>query len=344
MKKYVLALLTAILTGTMTLTACGALTKPAEILAEKTSAEKTSTGKASTEKTSAADTEKEDRKESSAAETQNKPQIVIVSETQKETEDSEEGIRTDSFEVAQSRDGLPRPKAGGRDVPDSSWPQVSALPKDEAAAAADFVVVSQVIPDAILEIRYHSTFNFVGDRIDGYDEPCALLTREAALALKEASDDLMAQGYRIKIYDAYRPQDAVNHFVRWAKDLGDTRMKAYFYPEVDKSQLFSSGYIAKRSGHSRGSTVDITLFDLSTGKDADMGGTFDYFGDASHYEYKKLTPEQKNNRLILRKAMTAHGFKPISTEWWHFTLIDEPYPDTYFNFPVSSEAVEAAGN
>ena len=229
-------------------------------------------------------------------------------------------------------------------MPDSSRPQVSALPKDEAAAAADFVVVSQVIPDAILEIRYHSTFNFVGDRIDGYDEPCALLTREAALALKEASDDLMAQGYRIKIYDAYRPQDAVNHFVRWAKDLKDTRMKEYFYPEVDKSQLFSSGYIAKRSGHSRGSTVDITLFDLSTGKDADMGGTFDYFGDASHYEYKKLTPEQKNNRLILRKAMTAHGFKPISTEWWHFTLIDEPYPDTYFNFPVSSEAVEAAGN
>lgn len=318
MKKYVLALLTAILTGTMTLTACGALTKPAEILAEKISAEKTSTGKASTEKTSAADTKKEDRKESSAAREQKEPQIVIVSETQKETENS--------------------------NVQDSSWPQVTALPKDEAAAAADFVVVSQVIPDAILEIRYHSTFNFVGDRIDGYDEPCALLTREAALALKEASDDLMAQGYRIKIYDAYRPQDAVNHFVRWAKDLKDTRMKEYFYPEVDKSQLFSSGYIAKRSGHSRGSTVDITLFDLSTGKDADMGGTFDYFGDASHYEYKKLTPEQKNNRLILRKAMTAHGFKPISTEWWHFTLIDEPYPDTYFNFPVSSEAVEAAGN
>ena len=318
MKKYVLALLTAILTGTMTLTACGALTKPVEILAEKISAEKTSTGKASTEKTSAADTEKEDRKESSAAREQKEPQIVIVSETQKETENS--------------------------NVQDSSWPQVTALPKDEAAAAADFVVVSQVIPDAILEIRYHSTFNFVGDRIDGYDEPCALLTREAALALKAASNDLMAQGYRIKIYDAYRPQDAVNHFVRWAKDLGDTRMKAYFYPEVDKSQLFSSGYIAKRSGHSRGSTVDITLFDLSTGKDADMGGTFDYFGDASHYEYKQLTPEQKNNRLILRKAMTAHGFKPISTEWWHFTLVDEPYPDTYFNFPVSSEAVEAAGN
>ena len=318
MKKYVLALLTAILTGTMTLTACGALTKPAEILAEKISTEKTSTGKASTEKTSAADTEKEGRKESSGAREQKEPQIVIVSETQKETENS--------------------------NVQDSSRPQVTALPKDEAAAAADFVVVSQVIPDAILEIRYHSTFNFVGDRIDGYDEPCALLTREAALALKAASDDLMAQGYRIKIYDAYRPQDAVNHFVRWAKDLKDTRMKEYFYPEVDKSQLFSSGYIAKRSGHSRGSTVDITLFDLSTGKDADMGGTFDYFGDASHYEYKKLTPEQKNNRLILRKAMTAHGFKPISTEWWHFTLVDEPYPDTYFNFPVSSEAVEAAGN
>ena len=210
--------------------------------------------------------------------------------------------------------------------------------------ASRFVSIGVFLPDVILEIRYASTFNFIGDRIDGYEQPVALMTMDAAEALKRASAAAMDLGFRLKVYDAYRPQKAVDHFMRWAEDVEDTRMKEYFYPEVDKHVLIPEGYIARHSGHSRGSTVDITLFDLSTGKDADMGGTFDYFGDASHYEYKKLTPEQKNNRLILRKAMTAHGFKPISTEWWHFTLVDEPYPDTYFNFPVSSEAVEAAGN
>lgn len=208
--------------------------------------------------------------------------------------------------------------------------------------ANGFVDLSQAVPDAILEIRYYSTYNFVGDRIDGYEEPVALLTAEAASALREVSDDLAEQGCRLKIYDAYRPQAAVDHFKRWASDLEDVRMKEYFYPELDKSVLFSQGYISSRSGHSRGSTVDLTLFDMDTGRELDMGGTFDYFGNRSHPGYTGLTEEQAANRALLREAMLAHGFKGINTEWWHFTLRDEPYPDTYFNFPVA--ALEPSGS
>lgn len=204
----------------------------------------------------------------------------------------------------------------------------------------DFVLVSEYVPDAILEIRYYSTYNFVGDRINGYEEPVALITKDAAIALKAVSDDLKAKGYRLKIYDAYRPQKAVTHFMNWAKDLNDTRMKEYFYPDLDKSVLFDQGYIAEKSGHSRGSTVDLTLFDMKTGKEVDMGGTFDFFGELSHPDYKNITKEQYNNRMILREAMIAHGFKPLNEEWWHFTLKDEPYPDTYFDFPVNSESVK----
>ena len=212
----------------------------------------------------------------------------------------------------------------------------------ESDDASDFVVLTDVVPDAILEIRYYSTYNFVGERIDGYEQPVALLTKEAASALRAVSDDLMAQGYRLKIYDAYRPQTAVDHFVEWAKDLEATEMKAYFYPEVDKSDLFEDGYIARHSGHSRGSTVDLTLLDMSTGKEVDMGGTFDYFGRRSHSDYTSgLTEEQIANRRLLRSAMVAHGFKPISTEWWHFKLKDEPYPDTYFTFPVNVNSLES---
>ena len=203
--------------------------------------------------------------------------------------------------------------------------------------SSGFVVLSEVVPDIIQEIRYYSTYNFVGDRIDGYEEPCALMTKEAALALKEVSDDLKKKGYRLKIYDAYRPQRAVDNFVSWAENTGDKRMKKYFYPKVDKSKLFSEGYIDEKSGHSRGSTVDLTLFDIKTGKEVDMGGTFDYFGELSHPSYKgNLTKEQIKNRKILREAMIAHGFKPLDTEWWHFTLKNEPYPDTYFTFPVKN--------
>ena len=217
---------------------------------------------------------------------------------------------------------------------------VSACAADEVILsddASDFVLVTDVVPDVILEIRYYSTYNFVGDRIDGYEEPLAFLTKEAAAALKEVSDELVAKGYRLKIYDAYRPQKAVTHFMNWALDPDDARMKEYFYPELEKDVLFPQGYIAEHSGHSRGSTVDLTLFDMATEKEADMGGTFDYFGRLSHPDYKDITDEQYANRMILREAMMAHGFKPLVEEWWHFTLKDEPYPDTYFEFPVSAE-------
>lgn len=207
--------------------------------------------------------------------------------------------------------------------------------------ASGFVSLAEAAPDVILEIRYYSTYNFVGDRIDGYEEPCALLTRQAAEALQNAAADAAKQGYRLKIYDAYRPQKAVDHFVRWAEDADDTRMKAYFYPELDKSVLFDQGYIAAKSGHSRGSTLDLTLFDMSTGKEADMGGTFDYFGELSHPDYVgELTGEQIENRKTLRDIMVNNGFKPLDTEWWHFTLADEPYPDTYFTFPVTEASVK----
>ncbi len=205
--------------------------------------------------------------------------------------------------------------------------------------SSNFVLLSDAVPDAILEIRYYSTYNFVGDRIAGYEEPLAFLTAEAADALKEVSDELVSKGYRLKIYDAYRPQMAVTNFVEWAKDEDDTRMKEYFYPELDKDVLFPQGYIAEHSGHSRGSTVDLTLFDMRTEKEVDMGGTFDYFGQLSHPDYTEITDEQYENRMLLRDVMTKHGFKPLPEEWWHFTLENEPYPDTYFTFPINSDSL-----
>lgn len=202
---------------------------------------------------------------------------------------------------------------------------------------SDFTLVTDVVPDAILEIRYYSTYNFVGERIDGYMAPVAIMTVKAANALKEVSDELAEKGYRLKIYDAYRPQRAVNHFIRWAENVEDVRMKQYFYPDVPKSELFERQYIMARSGHSRGSTVDLTLLDMKTGKDLDMGGVFDWFGELSHPDYENITPQQKANRLILREAMLKHGFAPLDSEWWHFTLKNEPYPDTYFDFPITMQ-------
>lgn len=207
--------------------------------------------------------------------------------------------------------------------------------KEAAAQKEGFVLVTDVIPDALLEIRYYSTYNFVGERIHGYDAPVAYLTKEAAVALKNVSDNLMKQGYRIKIYDAYRPQTAVDHFKLWADDLDATEMKAYFYPDISKSDLFGKGYLVAKSGHSRGSTVDLTIVDMVTGREADMGGCFDYFGKLSHLDYTEtLTQEQINNRAVLREAMVNGGFRPIAEEWWHFTLENEPYPETYFDFPI----------
>ena len=200
-----------------------------------------------------------------------------------------------------------------------------------------FVLLADYVPGIIQEIRYHSTYNFIGDRIDGYEEPCALITKEAARALKAVSNELIVQGLRIKVFDAYRPVCAVKHFILWSIEDQDLRMKPFFYPELNKQELFEKGYIAKQSSHSRGSTVDLTLLDMSTGKELDMGSPFDLFSPASHPEYKGITEEQYNNRMILRNVMLRHGFEPIDCEWWHFTLADEPYPDTYFEFPVSSE-------
>ena len=218
---------------------------------------------------------------------------------------------------------------------------------------SNFVNITDVVPDVILEIRYYGTYNFVGSRIDGYEEPTALLTKQAAKALKAVSDDVMKQGYRLKIYDAYRPQKGVDHFVRWASNLNATEMKDYFYPDLDKKVLFEQEYIYERSGHTRGSTIDLTLFDMKTEKELDMGGTFDWFGPESHPDFcgnpetgeytgdnskspkgRSITAQQFANRMILRNAMLRHGFKPLDTEWWHFTLKDEPFPDTYFTFPV----------
>ena len=199
-----------------------------------------------------------------------------------------------------------------------------------------FVLLSDVIPSIVQEIRYFSTYNFIGDRIDGYEEPCAILTKEAARALKTVSNEMMVQGYRLKIYDAYRPANAVKHFVLWGIEDTDVRMKPCFYPDLQKQELFAKGYIAKLSSHSRGSTVDLTLLDMATGKEVDMGSPFDYFSEKSHPDYKDITEEQYENRMKLQHVMVRNGFKPIDCEWWHFTLENEPYPDTYFEFPVSS--------
>ena len=204
--------------------------------------------------------------------------------------------------------------------------------------ASGFVNVGETVPDVILEIRYYSTFNFVGERIDGYEEPIALITRETARALKAASDDAMSQGYRFKIFDAYRPQKAVDHFMRWACDPYDCRMKQYFYPGIAKKELIPKGYIAEHSGHTRGSTVDLTLFDMDAEKETDMGGPFDYFGELSHPDFKGVTGKQYESRMLLRSIMLRHGFRPLPEEWWHFTLDDEPWPDTYFTFPVRNSS------
>ena len=226
--------------------------------------------------------------------------------------------------------------------------QDMARVKDKTMDYSQFVNITDVVPDAILEIRYFSTYNFVGARIDGYEEPVALMTRQAADSLCAVSDDLKYHGYCLKIYDAYRPQRAVDHFLRWALDETDTITKAYFYPRLTKKQVFEGEYVAEKSGHSRGSTVDLTLVDMKTGKELDMGGTFDWFGIESHPDYGGGNPEtldfqqvdpaftsvQFYNRMVLRAAMLRHGFLPLDNEWWHFRLANEPFPDTYFNFPV----------
>lgn len=200
-----------------------------------------------------------------------------------------------------------------------------------------FVLLADQVPGIIQEIRYYSTYNFIGDRIDGYEEPCALMTKEAARALKSVSLEMNVQGYRLKVFDAYRPATAVKHFVMWGIEDLDLRMKPFFYPELEKQELFKKGYVSSKSSHSRGSTIDLTLLDMSTGRELDMGSPFDMFSEVSHPDYRGITEEQYDNRMMLQDVMVRNGFDPIDCEWWHFTLRDEPYPDTYFSFPVSSD-------
>ena len=208
-----------------------------------------------------------------------------------------------------------------------------ALPEPARALPDGFCYVHEVIPDVILDIRYAGTHNFVGDVIDGYEAPFAILTVEAAEKLREAADEFRQMGFRILIYDAYRPQDAVRHFVRWAKDADDKRMQEEFYPEYKKkSLLVDQGYIARNSAHCRGSAVDMTLTDLD-GNPLDLGTGFDYFGKLAWHGAKGISEEAKANRDLLKTVMERHGFKPFDHEWWHYRLRTEPYKEA-FNFPV----------
>ncbi|OUR95603.1 peptidase M15 [Flavobacteriales bacterium 34_180_T64] len=197
-----------------------------------------------------------------------------------------------------------------------------------------FVDVKTIIPDLDVEIRYYTSHNFVGDTIDGYKANKLFLTRESAEALKLVQDELQLQNLCLKVYDGYRPQRAVNHFMRWARDLNDTINKQEFYPDVKKRFLFKEEYIATRSGHSRGSTLDLTIIDGATAIPIDMGSSYDFFGVESWVEHQDLTKIQKANRQLLQNVMLKHDFRNYPKEWWHFTLRWEPFPETYFDFEI----------
>lgn len=222
---------------------------------------------------------------------------------------------------------------------------------------ANFVNAQQVIPQLQTDMRYDSNHNFVGRKIKGYEAPVCLLTQPAAAALKKVETSLLAMGLTLKVYDCYRPQTAVNDFAEWASEINNTKMRAEFYPTVNKKELFRKGYIAYQSGHSRGSTVDLAIVPLNSTIPAynpsakqvactapqqkrfpdnslDFGTGFDCFSPVSHPSYANLPTQVKKNRLLLRNLMEQAGFEPLNTEWWHFTLTNEPYPNTYFDFPV----------
>ncbi|MFJ1612802.1 M15 family metallopeptidase [Streptomyces sp. NPDC088249] len=233
----------------------------------------------------------------------------------------------------------------------------------EPKAPEEFVALRSVDPTIIQEMRYPTAHNFMGVPVDGYRQPLCILTRPAALALHRAQTRLLAQGYSLKVYDCYRPQRAVDHFVRWAKDLGDETMKGEFYPRVDKARLFADGYIAEKSGHSRGSTVDLTLVELPaapTGpylpggqqvpcyaprsdrfpdNSLDMGTGFDCFDTLSHTDDPRIQGAQRAHRQFLRKTLADTGFVNLAEEWWHYTFKPELFPDTYFDFPVARRSV-----
>lgn len=197
-----------------------------------------------------------------------------------------------------------------------------------------FVDVAQMVPGAQLDVRYFTTDNFVGARIDGYEAPRCFLTLPAAQALQAVASEAAGKALRLLIFDCYRPARAVAHFALWAADLSDEAMKLSYYPDVEKRDLFAEGYIAERSGHSRGSTLDLTLVDAASGRQLDMGTPFDLFGPRSWPASPDVTREQRANRKTLAALMEQNGFKGFDKEWWHFTLENEPFPDTYFDFPI----------
>ncbi|MFB9553347.1 M15 family metallopeptidase [Streptomyces roseoviridis] len=240
-------------------------------------------------------------------------------------------------------------------------PPAGAAP--ESRAPREFVALDRVDPTILQEMRYTTEHNFVGERVDGYRQPVCILTRPAAEALHRAQVKLLARGYTLKVYDCYRPQRAVDHFVRWAKDLDDERMKREFYPLVDKSRLFADGYIAEKSGHSRGSTVDVTVVRLPAAptrpyvpgeplvecfrpqgerfpdNSLDMGTGFDCFDTLSHTDDPRVQGAQRANRDLLRNALAEQGFVNLPEEWWHFTFKPEPFPSAFFDFPVARRSV-----
>jgi zinc D-Ala-D-Ala dipeptidase len=204
----------------------------------------------------------------------------------------------------------------------------------QAPVPSGFVDASTVVDGLVLDMRYFSENNFVGEKIDGYERPRCLLSAQAASALAGVQRNLEAPGLGLKVFDCYRPQRAVAHFVRWAREVGDVRRKAEFYPEVDKRDLFKQGYIAEQSGHSRGATLDLTLVKRADGSELDMGGPFDFFSPKSWPSDKSVSALAQKNRALLAEAMAGGGFRPYDKEWWHFTLAQEPFPNTYFDFPV----------
>ena len=202
------------------------------------------------------------------------------------------------------------------------------------SARDGFVNVEDVIPTIETDIRYYSSDNFVGAKVDGYKKPIALLSKQAAKALTYVQEELEKEGLGLKIFDAYRPQKGVDHFIRWAKNPSDTLTKRKYYPEVNKRDVFKLGYVASRSGHSRGSTLDLTIIRLDTKEELNMGSGWDFFGGISSHGTERITPEQAANRMKLKAIMEKYGFQAYSKEWWHYTLRNEPYPDNYFDFDV----------
>jgi D-alanyl-D-alanine dipeptidase len=212
-------------------------------------------------------------------------------------------------------------------------------PAARAQPAPGFVDAATVVDGLVVDMRYFGADNFIGTRIDGYEAPRCLLARQAAAALAVVQRELAPQGLGLKVFDCYRPARAVAHFVRWARNLADEKRKAEFYPNVDKRNLFSLGYIASRSGHSRGATVDLTLVRRESGqevgtKEVDMGSPFDFFSPRSSPADRSVGDDARRNRVLLANAMARGGFRPYDKEWWHFTLAREPFPGTYSDFPV----------